>query len=114
MSITDANAARIADFLFGEDNQKRPKIAFQMFLYDTMVSRDPRYRDKFLVNSIYQPARFFTEGVRNIPSSRVFNEEVESRLHGLLSDMKEPSKGWSRTKDKDTCKWCAFKMICGR
>ena len=114
VSITDANAARIADLLFGEDNQKRPKIAFQMFLYDTMVSRDPRYRDTFLVNSIYQPARFFTEGVRNVPSSRVFNEEVESRLHGLLSDMKDTSKGWSRTKDKDTCKWCAFKMICGR
>ena len=114
VNITDANAARIADILFGEDNKKRPKIAFQMFLYDTMVSRDPRYGDKFLVNSIYQPARFFTEGVRNVPSSRVFNEEMESRLRGLLSEMKDPSKGWRRTTDQDTCSRCAFKMICGR
>ena len=67
-----------------------------------------------VVNSIYQPARLFTEEIRNVPMSRVFNREVEERLHGLLSDIKDPSRPWKRTDDKDTCSWCDFKMICGR
>ena len=114
VNITDDNAVRIAEALFGDDNKKRPKIAFQLFLYDYLAAGSPVTEGKVVVNSIYQPARLFTEEIRNVPMSRVFNREVEERLHGLLSDIKDPSRPWKRTDDKDTCSWCDFKMICGR
>ena len=114
VNITDENATKVADALFGEDNKKRPKIAFQLFLYDYLVSDSGDSRGKVVVNSIYQPAKFFTEEVRNVPMSAKFSQEVSQRLHGLLESMGDPGTGWKRTKDRDTCKWCDFKMICGR
>ena len=108
------NDVNITEALFGEDNRKRPKIAFQLFLYDYLAAGSPAAKDKVLVNSIYQPAKLFTEEVRSIPMSPVFNQEVEERLHGLLVEIKDPSIPWKRTDDKDTCSWCDFKMICGR
>ncbi len=114
VDINDGNAERVAEALFGEDNQKRPKIAFQLFLYDYLAASNPEFKGKVLVNSVYQPAKFFTEEVRNVPMSLKFNEEVEQRLHGLLSEIRNPEAGWRRTDDTKTCSWCDFKMICGR
>ena len=114
VNINDSNAASVVEALFGGDNQKRPRIAFQLFLYDILASRDPALRGKVLVNSIYQPARLFTEEVKNVPVSRVFNEAMETRLHDLLSEIKDIETGWRRTSDVKTCSWCDFKMICGR
>ena len=110
VNINDSNAASVVEALFGGDNQKRPRIAFQLFLYDILASRDPALRGKVLVNSIYQPARLFTEEVKNVPVSRVFNEAMETRLHDLLSEIKDIETGWRRTSDVKTCS----KMICGR
>ncbi|MBQ3977974.1 MAG: PD-(D/E)XK nuclease family protein, partial [Bacteroidales bacterium] len=114
VDINDGNAERVAEALFGDDNQKRPKIAFQLFLYDYLAASNPEFKGKVLVNSVYQPAKFFTEEVRNVPMSLKFNEEVEERLHGLLSEIRDPEAGWRRTDDTKTCSWCDFKMICGR
>ena len=114
VDITDDNASRVAEALFGDDNQKRPRIAFQLFLYDYMAEASPQIKGKAIVNSVYQPAKFFTEEVRNVPMSRKFSEEVEGRLHGLLDEIKDPESGWRKTSDTKTCSWCDFKMICGR
>ena len=114
VDIDDSNASATADALFGTDNQKRPRIAFQLYLYDILAQKDPSVQGKRVVNSIYQPAKFFTEGVKEVPVSSKFNEEVTERLHGLLARMKDTSVGWKRTDDSKTCSWCDFKMICGR
>ena len=114
VDINDANASKIAGLLFGDDNQKRPKVAFQLFLYDKLAAGKSGLEGKVLVNSIYQPAKFFTEGVRNQAVCDAFNKEVELRLHGLLEEMKDKETGWRRTSDDKTCSWCDFKMICGR
>ena len=114
VDINDGNATKVAEALFGEDNQKRPKIAFQLFLYDYLAAVSGNLEGKAVVNSVYQPAKFFTEEVRNIQMSRKFNEEVLQRLHGLLAGMRDTEAGWRRTTDTKTCSWCEFKMICGR
>ena len=114
IDINEGNAAGIVEALFGEDNKKRPRIAFQLFLYDILAESDPAVRGKVVVHSIYQPARFFTEGVKEVPLCPGFNEEVMERLHGLLAEMKDTSVGWRRTTDPNTCSWCDFKSICGR
>ena len=115
VDVNDANAASVAEALFGADNSKRPKIAFQLFLYGVLAGGSPEAEGMTLVNSIYQPSRFFTEGVRNVPVSQEFNREVEERLHGLLSEMSDTAVPWRRTDDiKNTCAYCDFKVICGR
>lgn len=114
VDIDDANASLVVEQLFGEDNRKRPKIAFQLFLYDVMASSKPEALGQTLVNAIYQPARLFTEGVRNVPMCKRFNDQVAERLHGLLARMADVHVGWTRTKDLRTCSWCSFKTICGR
>lgn len=114
VDINPGNAASVVEALFGEDNKKRPKIAFQLFLYDFLSSKDPEVKGKRVVNSIYQPAKLFTEEVRSVPVCREFNDEVMERLHGLLSELVDTSVPWRRTSDNDTCKWCDFKKLCGR
>ena len=114
VGIDEDNAAAVSEALFGQDNQRRPKIAFQLFLYDILAAEDPLVKGKTIINSIYQPAKLFTEKVRNVPMSAKFNEEVMERLHGILSQMTDLDVGWRRTDDRKTCSWCDFKMICGR
>ncbi|MBR4755553.1 MAG: PD-(D/E)XK nuclease family protein [Bacteroidales bacterium] len=114
VNIDEGNAASVVEALFGGDNQKRPRIAFQLFLYDILAARAPEHKGKVIINSIYQPARLFTEEVRNVPACRAFNEAVEDRLHGLLAEIRDKEVGWRRTSDSKTCSWCDFKMICGR
>lgn len=114
VDIHDGNAEEVAGLLFGPDNRTRPKIAFQLFLYDMLVGRLPEYAGSALVNSIYRPARLFTDPVKSVPASPAFNALVEERLHGLLAEMADTTLPWRRTDDAGTCSWCNFKMICGR
>lgn len=114
VDIRDDNAEQVADLLFGPENQGRPKIAFQLFLYDLLVGQEPAYREWTLYNSIYQPVKLFTEPVLTMPVSRKFNEIVETRLHTLLDEISDVGTPWRRTEDLKTCSWCPFKMICGR
>ena len=112
--INEENATAIAESLFGDDNQHRPKIAFQLFLYDILAGNDPELQGKALVNSIYQPAKLFTDSVKSVPVCESFNSDVMTRLRALLTEMTDTSVGWRRTSDSKTCSWCDFKMICGR
>ena len=114
VDINDANATQIAEALFGEKNEDRPKIAFQIFLYDILAQEDPDVKGQVVVNSIYQPAVLFKEGVKNVPMCRKFNGEVMERLHKVLSELTDTSVPWRRTSEEKTCSWCDFKMICGR
>lgn len=114
VNISDATAPEIVGLLFGDDNKKRPTVAFQMFIYDMLASGDPGLQGKTLVNSVYQPAKFFTEGVLNVPVCGTFYKELEQRLHGLLGEMNDIETGWRRTSDVKICGQCDFKRICGR
>ncbi|MBR1926500.1 MAG: PD-(D/E)XK nuclease family protein, partial [Bacteroidales bacterium] len=114
ININDDSAVPTAEKLFGDKNADRPKIAFQIFLYDILVRKDPATRGFAFVNSIYQPAALFKEGVRNVPMCDKFNEEVMERLHKVLAELVDTSVPWRRTDDENTCSWCDLKMICGR
>ena len=115
ISVNDANAAEVADLLFGEDNSKRPKIALQLFLYDLFATEDKDLQGMQLVNSIYQTSRLFVEEVKNVPVSGTFMElcrkRIETDILGKIDDLGEP---WRRTADQKTCAWCDFKKICSR
>ena len=114
VDINEGNATQTAEALFGDRNENRPKIAFQIFLYDILAQEDPDVKGKAVTNSIYQPAVLFKEGVKNVPMCDRFNEEVMGRLHKILAEMTDTSVPWRRTGEEKTCSWCDFKMICGR
>ena len=114
VDINPSNAAGIVEAVFGQKNEGRPKIALQMFIYDILAMEDPSMKDKTIINSVYQPMRFFSEGVKNVPMCPVFRDGMMDRLHGLLSEISDLSRDWSRTSEEKTCSYCDFKMICGR
>lgn len=112
--INEENAQQVVDALFGPDNAKRPKIALQLYLYDRFVSKSRLAEGRTIVNSIYQTSRLFVNEVENVSLNSRFCDLMKERLSGLLSELSDTEVPWSRTADRDTCKWCDFKMICGR
>lgn len=114
MAITDGNAMQVVEDLFGEKNDGRPKIAFQLFLYDFIARRQPGFNGDRLVNAIYPPANLFTDRIKEIPVSEVFMEEVEKKFRELLAEMVSLEIPFRRTTEEKTCSYCDFRMICGR
>ena len=114
MEVDDETAVNTVNALFGTKNSNRPGIALQMYLYDLMV--EPELGGRQLLNSIYPAQRLFTEGVRVSPPSQVFAQELEPRLIEILDEMRDPEQPWMRLadKEKESCKYCDFKKICGK
>ncbi len=114
VNITDDNAGAVVDALFGPDNEGRPKIALQLYLYDVFCRGSEEYRGQRMVNVIYPPANLFTEPVKEVPVSEEFMRLTEERLHGLLSEIASADVPFRRTEEEKTCSYCDFRMICGR
>lgn len=111
--IDDDSAEDVVDKLFGEDESKRPKIALQLYLYDTMARKI--IGNEKIFNSIYQVHKFFRKGVENITESRKFNELMKVRLEELLSEIADPLNPWLKAvPGSKCCEYCDFKNICGR
>ena len=112
--ITDANARKVADKLFGESNSGRPKIALQLFIYGLLAEADSSLSSQTIVNSIYSTGRMFTSPLLDMEQSPEFFSIVKERLKGLLEEITDTSVPFRRTSDPQTCKWCDFKAICGK
>lgn len=112
--ITDANALKVADKLFGESNSGRPKIALQLFIYGLLAEADSSLSGQTIVNSIYSTGRMFTSPIQDMEQSQEFFGIVKERLKGLLEEITDTSLPFRRTSDQQTCKWCDFKAICGK
>lgn len=111
-----ADIESLVEALFSPDtpHAARPKIAFQLFVYDKLVEGIEAAKGKKLHNSIYHVTGLFKEPVRNVPVNEYFIELVQERLTGLLDELSSIEKGFRRTADTEVCKYCDFKDICGR
>ena len=114
INISDENAADVVEKLFGPSNSGRPKIALQLFMYGLLAESNGYCHGKALVNSIYSTLRLFGEPLEDRDQSPLFVSLVKEKLKGLLAEMVDPDVPFSRTDDVETCKYCDFKMICGR
>ena len=114
VNITDDNAEGIVEALFGPDNEGRPKIALQLYLYDVFCRECGEYRGQRMVNVIYPPANLFTEPVKEVPVSETFMRLAGERLRGLLWEIASMEVPFRRTAEEKTCSYCDFRMICGR
>lgn len=52
--INDDNAEAVVEAIFAHDNEERPKIALQLYIYDRFIRDEAAMRGKSIVNSIYQ------------------------------------------------------------
>ena len=112
IDISDDNAITLADQIFSPDSTSRPKIALQLYVYDKIARKKcPGAR---VYNSIYPTMRLFNEPVPFQECSQAFMEEVDRRLEETFRDIFDPETGFSRTSDTSVCKYCDFKMLCGR
>ena len=114
VNITDGNAGAVVEALFGPDNEGRPKIAFQLYLYDVFCRESEEFRGQRFVNVIYPPANLFKEPVKEVPVSEEFMRMTEEGLHGLLAEIASLEVPFRRTDEEKTCSYCDFRMICGR
>lgn len=116
VNITDDNAQSVADALFKEDNDSRPKIALQLFLYGKYVDDEPWMKGRNMVNVIYPAASLFTTPVSEMekPRSGRFGEIVLEKLKETLAEMTDPTRDFRRTTSAKTCGYCDFRNICGR
>lgn len=110
-NITDGNASKVVAKLFGDKNTNRPKIAFQIFLYD-MFMKNEGYDS--ILNVIYSPSRMFKSLPTESPMNKIFYEQTEEEFVKLLKEISSVEVPFTRTTETDTCKNCDFKTICGR
>ena len=114
IDITDGNAAEVVEKLFGPENNGRPKIALQLFIYGLLAQDREELKGRPVVNSIYSVSRLFTDPLEDRPQSAEFTRLTREHLKELLAEMTDPSVPFRRTEEPQTCGYCDFKMICGR
>ena len=113
IDVTDDTAEKVVEALFGDKNEKRPKIALQLYLYDLLVSDHYGKPVRELTNAIYSTSRLMASPVRDVPSSGAFTSLMEERLKGLLSELVDPSVPFRRKAESRVCEYCDFKTLCG-
>ena len=114
VKITDGNAKKVVDKLFGESNSNRPEIALQLYLYDVLSSSELHLPMDTLLNSVYSTAGLMVEPVRDCENSPEFLSLMEERLRGLLEDLVNPDIPIHRKNDQTTCAMCSYKNLCGK
>ena len=116
--INEDNAADVVAKLFGPDNSHRPKIALQLYIYDTLLKMDretsPLVSGRSIVNSIYQPYRLYVNEVENVSLSSEFCSLMKEKLSEMLERIADLSEPFHRSDDQASCQYCDFKQICGR
>lgn len=113
--IDDDNAQKIAKSIFDPETKQRPKIAFQFYIYDMLMQGRKEIEGKKLYNCVYSTSRLFSTLPEAVPLNPLFYEEVSALLKETLDKMCDPTVNFTRTSDEEhVCKYCDFKMICGR
>ncbi len=113
-------ALSLFDSVFAPDSKSRPKIALQFFVYNLMLRLNPDGRQilsgKRAVNSVYAVSRLFGDGCPEYSLSGRVIDSVSGKLAECLDGLFdiEANPTFSRTGDDGVCKYCDFKMICGR
>ena len=115
MMITDDDCDMMLERLFGDVPYfQKPKIAFQLFIYDLLLENMGHAADGHLVNAVYSTARLFNDVPAEAAVGKAFMEKMKEALSGILSEIADTGVPFRRTDDLDVCARCDFRMICGR
>lgn len=115
MSVTEADGAGTASLMFGDiPFFKKPKIAFQLFIYDMLLRKNGLDRGRQISDAVYSTAGLFTAPPHTAVMGESFYRAMEEGLCGVLEEMADLSVPFRRTEDTASCQYCDFRNICGR
>ncbi|MBP5538536.1 MAG: PD-(D/E)XK nuclease family protein [Bacteroidales bacterium] len=135
----EGGPVRVVDYKTGSDNPDclgltdekvdlpftdyHHKAAIQFFLYDEAALQASSRKDgelfpssqAQLVNTMYVPFRLSSKSVPVDYEVRLpFADAMKRKLQGVIADLQDPAKPFTKTEDEKTCQFCDFKSICGR
>ena len=116
LSVTDESAETVVARVFDEpySTKKEYKAALQFHIYDRMLRETGLSDGLQICNSLYSTSEMF-KGVPTVfPVNGRFSRLMDERLEGLLAELRNKDVPFRRTAETDACKYCDFKMICGR
>ena len=115
MQITEADGTKAVDKLFGDGPfADKPKIALQLFIYDLLLEKNGLSHGHRVIDSVYSTAQLFSGPPAQAEVGKSFYDAMSEHLAGLLDEISDISKPFSRTEDLSVCQYCDFKAICGR
>ena len=115
MQITEADGTKAVDKLFGDGPfADKPKIALQLFIYDLLLEKNGLSHGRRVIDSVYSTAQLFSGPPAQAEVGKSFYDAMSEHLAGLLDEISDISKPFSRTEDLSVCQYCDFKAICGR
>ena len=116
LDVTDATAEKVVSRIFDEpySYKKAYKAALQFHIYGKMLKEAGLAEDGRLSNSLYSTSEIFRSSPAMYPENARFCRMMDQRLEGLLSELKNREVPFVRTEEHEACRYCDFKMICGR
>lgn len=100
--------------LFSGIDSHKYKAAFQFYCYDRYIRADRRYNGLELKNSMYAMRDIFVHPVSVYGVSDEFISSVDKELASVLSEMVDLSVPFKRTAAFNACKYCDYKILCGK
>ena len=116
LAIDDENAEKAAGLIFSEKagERRKNKAALQFYIYDTLLRMRKEFRTVQAGNSMYAIASLFSTKPETYPVNAAFCSIMDEKMKELLDEIADTTVPFRRTDDADTCKYCDFKIICGR
>ena len=102
--------------IFSKSEAHRTKAALQFYIYDTLLRQSGRFAPGFtIVNSMYAMSDMFSAPVAVYPErDAAFAQGLEHELGSMLAEMADPDKPFKRNDGEKTCRWCDFRVLCGK
>lgn len=127
------STTRIIDYKTGKAEDRELKIehveqlkttssfakSFQLLMYAWMYRKMAPQEKPNLISGIIT-FRELSKGLKtvNIGGKNLLTKEVldafEEQLKFIIADLYNPHQDFRQTEDHDNCKYCSYKMICGR
>lgn len=116
LDVPDKSVNSRFNLVFSEkySDHKKGKTLLQFFIYDRLLRNEKEFSSAHIQNSMYAVKEIFNE----IPGSNDINENLyvllDEKLKEMLEEIVNPEIPFRMTSDKEYCKYCDFKSICGR
>ena len=116
LDVTDDTAEKVVARIFDEpySYKKAYKAALQFYIYGKMIKEIGIAEEGHMYNSLYSTSEIFKGYPQMFPESTKFCRMMDERLEGILAELKNSKVPFVRTGEPDACRYCDFKMICGR
>ena len=97
--------------VFSEKEGHKNKAALQFYIYDRMVEKK---HGTGVLNAMYAMSDIFRNPVPEYPQNPLCNSLFEENIGKLFEEMEDPTVDFSLTSDVRNCRFCDFKILCGR